>query len=220
MMQYKDFKYIYPPRPEAKTTPENIEKYDNGEYIANPKYNGTCCIVFTNGSELYVYNRHKSLLDKYSNDIDFKGLAKSKNWFVYAGEYLNKGKNGEMDTKEKDKYIIWDCIVWDGEYLIGKTLHERLTLLENIYPCNRSVVDQNGCLELYEHLCCTEYNGIYKAPAYLKYFSALYEDLIKTDLYEGIVLKKLESKLTFGFNPVNNNDWQIKIRKPTKIYNF
>lgn len=217
-MKYSKFMFLFPPRPETKTTPENIEIYDNGEYIAQPKYNGSCALIFTNGDELHVYNRHKLQLANYK-EINFKGLAKSKNWFVYAGEYLNKGKLGEMETKEKDKYVIWDCLVWDGEYLVGKTLQERLELLENIYPCKRAMVSGNG-LEMYEHLCCTEIQGVYKAPTYRKYFKTLYEDLIKTDLYEGVVLKKLESKLTFGFNERNNHDWQIKIRKPTKLYNF
>lgn len=219
-MDYKAFKYIFPPRPEVKTSPDKIDDFDNGEYIAQPKYNGSACVVFTNGREVYIYNRHKMQLANCSKEINFKGLAKSKDWYVYAGEYLNKGKFGELQTKEKDKYVIWDCLVWKGEYLVGKTLNERLTLLENIYPCQRAIVTEGGEMEIYEHLCCTEIKGIYKAPTYTKYFKSLYEDLIKVDLYEGLVLKKIDSKLTFGFNEVNNNEWQIKIRKPTKIYNF
>jgi hypothetical protein len=35
-----------------------------------------------------------------------------------------------------------------------------------------------------------------------------------------LVLKKAHSKLNFGFNELNNNDWQVKCRKETKIYKF
>lgn len=218
-MKYNEFKYLYPPRPEVKTPSKSLSKYDNGEYIAQPKYNGSCCIVFTNGRELKVFNRHNQLLSNVSDKIDFRNLSKTGNWFVYSGEYLNKGKLGENGVKEKDKFVIWDILVWNGEYLIGKSLLDRLTLLEQIYPCNRAIVTSNN-VEIYDHLCCTEFSGIYKAPTYMNNFEQLYIDIVKTDLYEGLVLKKIDSKLTFGLQPLNNQDWQIKCRKETKIYNF
>lgn len=219
MIPYLNFNYIYPPRPEFKIPPKDLDNFDNGEYIVQPKYNGTCCIVFTNGQETYVYNRHKALISTYSKDIDFKELAKSNNWYVYTGEYLNKGKLGENGTKEKDKFVIWDILVWADQYLVGETLLSRINLLEQTFPCQRSKVDSEG-LEMYDHLCLTNLNGIYKAPTYLDRFSKLFEDICKTDLYEGLVIKKIDSKLTFGFQELNNHDWQIKCRKPTKVYHF
>lgn len=218
-MKYSNFKYLYPPRPEYKTTPEDLDKYDDGSYYAMPKYNGSACVVFTNGKELHVFNRHKEVLSSYCKGIEFTKLAKTSNWFVYSGEYLNKGKLGETGFKEKDKYVIWDVLVWDGIYLVGQTLEQRLELLEQIYPCKRAVITGKG-MEMYDHLCCTEFKGIYKAPIYLNSFKKLYRDIINTDLYEGVVLKKRNSKLAFGFNEQNNTEWQIKCRKENKLYNF
>jgi ATP-dependent DNA ligase len=219
-MNYQTFNYIYPPRPEYKIPPQELINYDNGKYIAQPKYNGSCAMVFTNGKDLHVFNRHKEPLTKVSKEIEFIKLAKTGNWFVYAGEYLNKGKLGEDGMKEKDKFIIWDVIVWDGKYLVGETLQSRLNLLEYIYPCNPAIIDNTGRLELYEHICCTEFKGIYKAPTYNDNFLELYNSIVKTDLYEGLVLKKHNSKLAFSFQQLNNHDWQVKCRKTTKIYNF
>jgi hypothetical protein len=196
-----------------------LDTFDTGEYVVQPKYNGTCCIVFTNGTEVYVYNRHKQPMAWYSPDIDFKGLAHSDQWYVYTGEYLNKGKLGESGVKEKDKFIIWDILVWANQYLIGDDLLTRINLLEETYPCQRGKIGENG-LEMYEHLCQTNLNGIYKAPSYMNGFLKLFEDISKTDLYEGLVLKKIESKLSYGFQMLNNHDWQIKCRKPTKVYHF
>jgi hypothetical protein len=196
-----------------------LDTFDTGEYVVQPKYNGTCCIVFTNGTEVYVYNRHKQPMAWYSPDIDFKGLAHSDQWYVYTGEYLNKGKLGESGAKEKDKFIIWDILVWANQYLIGDDLLTRINLLEETYPCQRGKIGENG-LEMYEHLCHTNLNGIYKAPSYMNGFLKLFEDISKTDLYEGLVLKKIESKLSYGFQMLNNHDWQIKCRKPTKVYHF
>ena len=219
MIPYLNFNYIYPPRPEYKIPPKELDTFDTGEYVVQPKYNGTCCIVFTNGTEVYVYNRHKQPMAWYSPDIDFKGLAHSDQWYVYTGEYLNKGKLGESGAKEKDKFIIWDILVWAGQYLIGDDLLTRINLLEETYPCQRGKIGENG-LEMYEHLCHTNLNGIYKAPSYMNGFLKLFEDISKTDLYEGLVLKKIESKLSYGFQMLNNHDWQIKCRKPTKVYHF
>jgi hypothetical protein len=219
MIPYLNFNYIYPPRPEFKIPPKELDTFDTGEYVVQPKYNGTCCIVFTNGTEVYVYNRHKQPMAWYCTNIDFKGLAQSNQWYVYTGEYLNKGKLGENGNKEKDKFIIWDILVWADQYLIGDDLLTRINLLEETYPCQRGKIGENG-LEMYEHLCHTNLNGIYKAPSYMNGFLKLFEDISKTDLYEGLVLKKIESKLSYGFQMLNNHDWQIKCRKPTKVYHF
>ena len=85
MIPYLNFNYIYPPRPEFKIPPSELYKFETGEYAVQPKYNGTCCIVFTNGEDAYVYNRHKQELSNCSKDIDFKGLALSDNWYVFTG---------------------------------------------------------------------------------------------------------------------------------------
>lgn len=219
MIPYYNFNYIYPPRPEFKIPPSDLHKFETGEYVVQPKYNGTCCLVFTNGTQTHIYNRHKQQLANVSREIDFKGLAQSDNWYVFAGEYLNKGKLGEGGTKEKDKFIIWDVLVWCDQYLIGDTLLTRIGLLEEEFPCERAKVHADG-LEMYDHLCFTRLNGIYKAPTYLNGFQGLYKDIVETDLYEGLVLKKIDSKLSFGFQELNNHDWQVKCRKETKVYNF
>lgn len=219
MIPYNHFQYIYPPRPEHKTPSNSLKGFEDCGYIAQPKYNGSCCMVFTNGVQVEVWNRHKQRL-LVSAQLDFSALAQvSDKWFVFAGEYLNKGKLGENGNKEADKFVIWDCLVWAGEYLVGKTLTYRLDLLELIYPCERSIIGDNG-IEMYEHLCCTRYKGIYKAPTYTGNFDYLYKRVVRTDLYEGLVLKKADSKLQFGFNELNNHEWQIKCRKETKLYNF
>jgi len=215
-MKYDKFKYLYPPRPEYKCPSVDLDKYDNGEYIGQPKYNGSCCIVFTNGKDLEVYNRHKEKLSLLTNykEIDFRGLAQTNNWYVFAGEYLNKGKLGETGEKERNKFIIWD-----GKHLVGETVQTRLELLEDSFPCQRARVGIEK-MEMYDHLCCTELEGIYKAPSYTGNFKKLFTELVKVDMYEGFVLKKKDAKLTFGLQELNNHDWQLKCRKETKLYKF
>jgi len=217
-MTYDSFKYIYPPRPQFKIPPEELDKYDNEEYLAQVKYNGTACVVFTNGVELQVFNRHKLPLAKCSPDIQFRELSPDGKWYVYCGEYLNKGQKGEKGDIERDKFVIWDLLVYAGEYLIGKTFEERLSLIDQRYPCRQLVTDKG--LEIYNYLCATDIEGIYKSPTYANVFSLLYSELVRIPLYEGVVLKKRQSKLTFGFQEKNNSEWQVKCRKQSKLYAF
>ena len=218
-MIYDQFKYLYPPRPQFKIPPSDLIKYENGDYYAQIKYNGTACVVFTNGEELQVYNRHKQTLSKYSPFIPFKKFSPDGKWYVYAGEYLNKGQKGENGDIERDKFVIWDCLVYAGEYLVGKTFSERMAMIDARYPCYGMRVGEKY-LESYDYLCSTTIEGVYKSPVYCAGFDFLYEDLIKTDLYEGVVLKKRDAKLTFGFQEKNNSEWQLKCRKENKLYHF
>jgi ATP-dependent DNA ligase len=137
---------------------------------------------------------------------------------VLCGEFLNKNKLGEDNKPFNLKFVIWDIIVYNGEYLIGKTLLERLTLLEELYPCTKMIVNKK--LETFKHLCFTLHKNIYKSPFYAGNFEKIYQSIVQTDLYEGLVLKRKNAKLSFGLKEKNNNEWQIKCRKPTKNYDF
>ncbi len=115
MIPYLNFNYIYPPRPEFKIPPTELHKFEGQEYLAQPKYNGTCCLVFTNGDDVYVYNRHKNPLSNLDVNIEFSQLAKTNQWYVYAGEYLNKGKIGESQCGN-DEFLIGSQGTWNTYY--------------------------------------------------------------------------------------------------------
>jgi ATP-dependent DNA ligase len=218
-MKYTNYSYLFPPRPIQTTHNSELYKYDNGEFIAQPKYNGTCCNVFISKDKLIVMNRHKGEITSDYKHIDFRGLHNCEGWIVLCGEFLNKNKKGEDGKPFNLKFVIWDILVYDNEYLLGKTIVERLTLLEKLFPCVSMSVSSNK-FECYKHLCCTKFSGVYKAPTYLDKFQDLYNDIVDTDLYEGVVLKRKDAKLSLGMTEKNNNTWQIKCRKPTKNYNF
>jgi len=217
-VKYTDYSYLYPPRPIQTTHHTELGKYDNGQFFAQPKYNGTCCNVFISENELIVMNRHKGTITSNYSHIDFRNLHRGKGWMVLCGEFLNKNKKGEDGNQFNLKFVIWDIIVYNNEYLIGSTFSERMGLLEELYPCVQMMVDDN--LKSYKHLCFTNCANVYKSPCYDRNFQILYESIVDTDLYEGLVLKRKDAKLTYVFTEKNNNDWQIKCRKPTKLYDF
>lgn len=219
-MKYKEFRYIYPPRPEQTTQPSQIEKYDNGEYIAQPKYNGTCCVLFLTENSMKVMNRHNGFITSNYSEIDLRGLYQGEGYMVLVGEFLNKNKKGEKGEPFNLKFVIFDILVYNGEYLLETKFIDRMSLLDRLYPTTSTLVTKGGSMNNYKHLYVTPYENVFRAPSYTNDFIELYNDIVDTDLYEGIVLKRKNAKLKFGFSEKNNSDWQIKCRKPTKNYDF
>jgi ATP-dependent DNA ligase len=217
--KYENYSYLFPPRPIQTTHHSELSKYDNSQFLVQPKYNGTCCNVFISKDEVIVMNRHKRTITSNYSDIDFRGMYRGEGWMVVCGEFLNKNKKGEDGKPFNLKFVIWDILVYEGKYLLGSTFIERMYILEQLYPCIEMMVDNNG-LKSYNHLCFTSHKNIYKAPVYSNNFSKLYDSIVDTDLYEGLVLKRKDAKLSYGLTEKNNNDWQIKCRKPTKLYDF
>lgn len=212
--------FIYPPRPEVTIPPADLVKFENGEYLGQPKYNGDCTeISFDGGAGNFtVWNRHKEM--KQGFKLDMRSAYRGSGRMVLCGEYLSKNQLGEFGQDINRSFVIWDIIVYDNQWLIGTTTEERLELLERLYPCNKSVITAGGKLLSFNHLCCTDMDMIFKAPTYTHGWTELYNEIVQTPLYEGFVLKKRDAKLEFGFTEINNNRWQVKCRKPTKNYQF
>lgn len=220
-MEYKSYIYLYPPRPEQTTQNTELGKYDNGNYIAQVKSNGDCTVLFlSDKGDMVVMNRHKGTITSNYSNIDLKGLQRGKGWTVLCGEMLNKSKYGEDGKLFNQKFVIWDILVHESKYLLGWTVEKRLELLEELYPCSRMRIGSDGKLEALRYLCSTDHENVYRAPSYYENFESLYHEVTKTDVYEGLVLKRKDAKLTLGMNSKNNHSWQIKSRKPTKNYSF
>ncbi len=216
--EYKDFRYIYPPRAECAIDPSTLDDIGDG-WIAQPKYNGSCAVVFIEGRRGYkIYNRHGEEL-KLQKPIEYNHLNDSEGFMVLCGEYLNKNKKGEDGHSFNHKFIIWDILVWKGVYLIGKTFEERITIIHELFGTNRSCVTQEG-FSIFNHLFTTSIRDVFVVPSYNSDFRALYKEITQTDVYEGLVLKKASAKLEAGFKENNNSAWQVKARKRTKNYGF
>jgi ATP-dependent DNA ligase len=211
--------YLFPPRAEKAIKPEELEDVEPDTWIAQPKYNGSCSSLFLKGHEGYeLYNRHRERLT-LQRPIRYELLNDSDKWMVLCGEYLNKNKLGEGKQPFNHKFVIWDILVWQGTYLLGWETEQRLSLLYELFGTSRAAVTDTH-FSLYEHLISTHVKDVYLAPTYTSYFKPLYDDLIQTDLYEGLVLKRAKAKLEIGMHSNNNSRWQIKARKETLNYKF
>jgi ATP-dependent DNA ligase len=221
-MEYNSFKYIYPPRPEYKIMPDELHRFGD-EWIAQPKYNGDCVMIYTNGQEFHVYNRRgEKYTKKFNVDIFYLSFLQGK-WYCFVGEYLNpklkKGENGNLLT---DRVVLFDVLVANSKYLLGYPLWERLKILNVIFePYNMSVL-KNGELDNSEFMLKTDVPDFYVASSFVSNgnLEELFEQVIKVDAYEGLVVKNSNASLQPSFNEKNNELWQFKCRKPTKVYNF
>ena len=138
---YSRYTYLYPPRPKHKIDPDNLCKFDNNIFLAQPKLNGSCCLVFTNGEEVIIKNRHKNDFSKFKIDKqEFLKIFRGTNskWSVYVGEYMNKSQKDEKNKVWNQKFVIFDILVFDNNLLINNNYFERQQLLEKLYPNNQT----------------------------------------------------------------------------------
>lgn len=210
MISYNRYRYIYPPRPEINLPSSELNKYDNGLWLGQPKLNGSNITIFTNGVELHIYNRHNSPLSNVKmTKEDFLSLHRGSGWFVLNGEYMNKSKLNGKNEVFNHKLVIFDVLVYNGIQTIGMTFEERINLLNKLYTQS----DYDGFINKVS-------DKVYMVKSFYENFHQTYQKIIQTDMYEGWVLKKRNAKLKNGISEKNNTDSQMKFRKPTKNYSY
>jgi len=226
MIPYKSFRYIFPPRPENALDSSVLSTYDNGKYIAQPKLDGDCMLIFTNGIETHVMDRHKkSFLKTIKMLPKLQGLhretdtGEKNKWMVLVGEHLIKSKKNAEGKIWNEKYVIFDIIVFDGVQLIGKSFKERQELLDALYGKQEIALTPTGTYQD-KFLYATEMQDVFRVKSFYDCFDALWADLIKVEMYEGLVLKRADAKLENGSTQKNNMNSQMKFRKPTKNYAY
>jgi hypothetical protein len=215
-MKYNSLRYIYPCRPANAISPEELNFWDNQSMTAQLKVNGSNTLIFTNGEILHIMGRHNQLLSNFQVSRDeiidslYRPLNLNGNWLVLNGETLNKSKLDERGITFNQKFILFDILVFDSDYLVGKTFQERICLLDNIYGKNNS--DK-------EYLYGISDN-IYRVKSHDRDFKNLFDTYTKIPLVEGLVLKRKNAKLEVA--TVEKNNWrsQIKCRKPEKNYKY
>jgi hypothetical protein len=212
-MNYNSFRYIFPPRPKNAIPDSDLNFWDNGSLVAQPKLNGSNCVIFTNGEKLMIMNRHS----QYMTNVDiqrqevldlFKG--ESGKWMVLNGEYLNKSKQDENRQTFNHKLVIFDILVYNSDYLVGKTFQDRISLLDELYGKNDSEKSYLYSIS----------NNVYRVKSFESGFKSLYDQLTPIDMIEGLVLKRKNARLEIGNTENNNIKSQLKARKATKNYKF
>ena len=211
MAKYLNYRYIFPPRPKNAIPDTELNFWDNGSLIAQPKLNGSNCVIFTNGIKTVVMNRHYQRLTNFNiSDNEIKDIYRGEGWMILNGEYMNKSKSDENNQVFNHKLVIFDILGFNGEYLVGKTFEERVNLLDEIY----GQVDSDK-----EYLFKVTEN-VYRVKSYTIDFKNIFDKLTPIDMIEGLVMKRKNARLELGTSENNNTKSQLKCRKATKNYKY
>ncbi len=204
---------LYPPRPEQAVHPKYLADYDNGTYMAEPKLNGDCAVLYLNGTESFVRDRHREPFRKNLNGLDkiAADLAAhcGQGWTVLVGEWMTKAKRDGLDQNFNGNLVLFDIIVHHSEHLLKYTFEERLSLLQTLLPN-----EQQGARFIRQSI-----PNVWLVNAFYDDFASLF-DSIEADMYEGLVLKRRDAKLELGLTERTNNRSQLKFRKAAKNYHY
>lgn len=218
-MTYNEYKFIFPPRISTATPPQVLNDKDRFKgYIAQPKLNGDCMLIFTDGVEMMIRHRDGELFKKpikMSEKLrDLTKVVTPGHWMVLVGEHMIKNKKGSEGKTFNEKFVIHDILVWNSKWLVGSTYAGRVMLLDNIFGCVISLHEK--------YLFTTQYTDIFRVRSYMndEDFLSLFKQMIKVDMIEGLYLKKAKEELQPGRREKNNEMGLCKIRKPTPGYIF
>ena len=129
---------------------------------------------------------------------------------VINGEYMNKSKMDENRQVFNHKFVIFDILTFNGDYLVGRSFEDRVKLLDELY----------GQVESEKDYLYKISENIYRVKSYTSDFKRLYDRLITIDMVEGLVMKQKKAKLELGTTENNNTKSQVKARKPTRNYRY
>lgn len=211
MVRFESFHYIYPPRPKNSVPTSELDFWDDRSMIAQAKMNGSNAVLFMNGKDVYVYNRHNQRLTNFDlSKEELLRLYSGSGWMVINGEYLNKSKKDETGETFNHKLIIFDILVHNSNYLLGSTFQERVILLDSLYGKNDS--SKSYLYSISEN--------VYRVKSFETGFKEAFDTLTKIDMVEGFVMKRKNGKLEIGNTENNNSKSQLKFRKPTRNYKY
>jgi hypothetical protein len=211
MAKYLNYRYIFPPRPKNAIPDTELEFWDNGSLIAQPKLNGSNCVIFTNGVKTIVMNRHNQRLTNFNiSDNEIKDIYRGEGWMILNGEYMNKSKSDENNQVFNHKFVIFDILGYNGDYLVGKTFEERIVLLDELY----------GQIDSDKEYLFKVTENVYRVKSYKVDFKNIFDKLTSIDMIEGLVMKRKNARLELGTSENNNTKSQLKCRKATKNYKY
>lgn len=207
-MKY-DKTYIYPPRPELKTARKYLKTYDNGIFMAQPKLNGSCCEIYTGPETTYQKGRHNNTLTNFRLTNEEINDVFGVDYNLVVGEYMNKSQRDENGDVFNHKFVIFDQLVFKGDYVLDSTFDERIKIIQETYK----PIDETEFLYKIS-------DNIYMVKTFYEDFEEVWDRLVEIGMYEGLVMKRKTGKLERGTREKNNTRTQLKCRKPTKNYSY
>lgn len=211
MLRFEKYRYLWPPRPsnnKAIMVPA-IAHFEKQGWVAQVKKEGTCSVLaVTPERTIKAMNRHEEEHKLWSPTaastkafLDLPGDG----WYVFVAELLHsKVAGGPKDTN-----YLFDILVADGNYLVGKTFAERQAILSDLFP---HAID-----ETFSHRVITPNTWV--AKLHTNGFQELFRGLTAPE-DEGVVIKNPNAPLEMCSRESSNNGWQVKCRRAKKRIGF
>jgi ATP-dependent DNA ligase len=206
-MKFKSFRYFYPEAPTLiHRDSELVDKFSaDSQWVAEPKYNGCRLMLHIIDGDVQFWDRHGKQL-KY-NDHPAKTIIERLKMLFPKGYYLFDGelRNNKV-TGIRDKMVLWDCFIWDGEFLNHVPYALRRLRIEGFLVSG----------DEYDISLIKQYPGDFK-QVFENYILGLHGN---PEEFEGIVMKNLNGMLNLSPTKNNESSWMFKIRKETGRHKF
>lgn len=202
-MNYIEYRYLFPPRPEQKIARTLLGWYQKRGYISQVKKNGTCSLIFACGDEVIFKTRHNDDHKLWVPKIDHINFFRdSKGWNVYVAELLHS----KVADGPKDELYIFDQLVKNGVSLVGTSFVDRQAALRATF----GGIEEDDQYRIADRITL--------AKCFYTGFERIFDNLKKED--EGLVLKDPNALLKPCLKPDSNKSWQVKCRIAHKNYSF
>lgn len=213
-MDYLEYSYLFPPRPETKVPRDLLGHYQDLGWQAQVKKNGTCTVIFAKDKQVIFKTRHAELsaagddhkmwMPKHEHVDFFSNLGPG--WNVFVGELVHS-----KTPTVKDQLYLFDQIVFNGDHLVGRTFAERQTLLRERWSHLKDRFEpERDQVRVHKYVTL--------AKNFKGGFNKLFNTLGVED--EGLVLKKPDASLEACFKHDSNRGWQVKSRILHANYGF
>jgi len=211
-MEYLEYSYLWPPRPEKAIPLELVGFYEKRGWSSQIKMNGTGNVLAISPErKIVAMNRHNATHKLWTptaaNEADFAKLP-GNGWYVFVAELLHSKVPGIRDVN-----YVHDVLVADGHYLVGESFADRQLRLSSLLLQGK----KGKSRELLTHWEISP--TLWLAKTFVGGHRALYEKLDRPE-HEGIVLKNPKAPLVMCLKQTDNASWQVKIRKQHKNFSF
>ena len=213
-MIYDKFSYLYPPRPENAIPSGLLKFYENRNFIAQTKKNGTSNVIAVSPDRtIHAMTRHatkhKAWQPNHETQAAFQNLP-GDGWYVFVAELMHSKVSGLRNIN-----YINDILVNDGVYRIGSTFAARQKLLQRLFP--NCAEDSSGT-----HYIIDEHTWLAKnhTSGFLNLFGSLMTGKKGNHENEGLVLKDPDAVLALCSKPNSNSSWMVKCRYQTSVLSF
>lgn len=221
---------FFPPRPKLTVFWAFLAEYEGQGWVAQRKFNGQRTLVHVDpAGSIELWSRHEGQNFQHKNyeltDAQKESigqLALPKTHVVLDGELLHR-KTAALSADVpanwrlgcRDTIVLFDLLYLDN-YLAHISQRDRLAKLYDI--CGKPQQKEPGQRALIVH------NRLWLAETFPANFVEHFKDLDGCPEIEGVVLRKLDSKLSQG-NPScgrykHEVPWLIRSRRPKKNYHY